>query len=91
VTITVYIGNYYEWHGTVAEAVKYYYSGATRVAMRVGANALVYLMGDHPGSTSVATDEQGAPVGGSPQLYKAWGETRAGWEKSVGSPTQPTS
>ena len=78
VTTTVYIGNYYEWHGTPADMVKYYYSGATRVAMRVGANAPVFLMGDHLGSTSVAVNEQGAPVGGSPQLYKAWGETRAG-------------
>ena len=51
---------------------------ATRVAMRAWANAAVYLMGDHLGSTSVAVDEQGAPVGGSPQLYKAWGETRTG-------------
>jgi RHS repeat-associated protein len=57
--------------------VKYYYSGANRVAMRVGANPVVFLMGDHLGSTSVAVNEQGALVGG-PQLYKAWGETRAG-------------
>ena len=73
-TTTVYIGNYYEWHGTVAEAVKYYYSGA----MRVGANAPVFLMGDHLGSTSVVVDGCGAPVSGSPQMYKAWGETRTG-------------
>ena len=77
-TTTVYIGSYFEWHGTVTDTVKYYYSGATRVAMRVGANAPVYLMGDHLGSTSVAVDVNGALVGGSPQLYKAWGETRAG-------------
>jgi RHS repeat-associated protein len=73
---TVYIGNYYEWHGTVENAVKYYYSGATRVAMRVGANAAVFLMGDHLGSTSIAVNGNGTPVG--TQLYYAWGETRAG-------------
>jgi RHS repeat-associated protein len=78
ITTTIYIGNYFEWHGTTADMVKYYYSGGTRVAMRVGTGEPVYLMGDHLGSTSVAVDEQGAPVGGSPQLYKAWGETRAG-------------
>ena len=78
VTTTVYIGNYFEWHGTTADMVKYYYSGANRVAMRVGANPPVYLMGDHLGSTSVAVNEQGEHVGNSPQLYKAWGETRAG-------------
>jgi RHS repeat-associated protein len=78
VTTTVYIANYFEWHGTTADMVKYYYSGANRVAMRVGVSAPVFLMGDHLGSTSVAVNEQGAPVGGSPQLYKAWGETRAG-------------
>ncbi len=52
--------------------------GRDTVAMRVGATPTVFLMGDHLGSTSVAVNEQGAPVGGSPQLYKAWGETRAG-------------
>ena len=78
VTTTVYIGNYFEWHGTTADLVKYYYSGANRVAMRVGANPPVYLMGDHLGSTSVAVTEQGAQVNGGPQLYKAWGETRTG-------------
>jgi hypothetical protein len=55
-TTTVLIGNYFEWHGTVTDTVKYYYSGATRVAMRVGANDPVFLMGDHLGSTSVAVD-----------------------------------
>jgi len=75
-TTTVYIGSYFEWHGTVTDTVKYYYSGAIRVAMRVGSNAPVYLMGDHLGSTSVATDVYGVAV--NTQLYKAWGETRAG-------------
>jgi RHS repeat-associated protein len=78
VTTTVYIGSYFEWHGTVTDTVKYYYAGATRVAMRVGATAPVYLMGDHLGSTSVAVNANGVLVPGSPQLYKAWGETRTG-------------
>jgi RHS repeat-associated protein len=80
VTTTVYIGNYFEWHGTPADMVKYYYSGATRVAMRVGANAPVFLMGDHLGSTSVAANYDGTIyINGTRdarQGYKAWGEQR---------------
>jgi hypothetical protein len=33
---TVYIGNYFEWTGSTSTMKKYYYSGATRVAMRTG-------------------------------------------------------
>jgi RHS repeat-associated protein len=73
---TVYIGNYFEWHGVTEPAVKYYYAGGQRVAMRVGGNAATYLMGDHLGSTSVAVDANGSNPAW--QLYKAWGETRAG-------------
>lgn len=73
---TVYIGNYVEWHSSTADVVKYYYAGATRVAMRVGTGAVTYLLGDHLGSTSVATDVNAAQP--TWQLYKAWGETRAG-------------
>jgi len=78
ITLTVFIGSYFEWHGTITDSVKYYYSGATRVAMRVGVGELVYLMGDHLGSTSLAVNENGVLQPGSPQMYKAWGETRAG-------------
>jgi len=73
ITTTVFIGNYFEWRGTITDSVRYYYSAATRV----GENEPVYLMGGHLGSTSVAVDESGVLVG-SPQMYKAWGETRAG-------------
>ncbi len=49
VTTTLYIGNYFEWKGSTSTMVKYYYAGATRVAMRVGTNDPVFLLGDHLG------------------------------------------
>jgi hypothetical protein len=49
-TTTVFVGNYYEWTSTSTK--KYYYAGATRLAMRDG-NDLHYLFGDHLGSTSL--------------------------------------
>ena len=58
VTTTVYIGNYFEWHGTVTDTVKYYYSGEARAAMRTGGGDPVFLMRDHLGSASVVADEQ---------------------------------
>jgi YD repeat-containing protein len=33
---TIYIGNYFEWTGSTGTMKKYYYAGATRVAMRTG-------------------------------------------------------
>jgi hypothetical protein len=41
---TVYIGNYYEWHGTITDTIKYYYAGAERVAMRTGSADLLWLL-----------------------------------------------
>jgi YD repeat-containing protein len=47
-TTTVYIGNYFEWSGTMK---KYYYAGATRVTMRTGTGSgttgLKWLLEDH--------------------------------------------
>ena len=75
-TTTVYIGNHFEW--TSAGNTKYYYHGATRVAMRRSSyamgNGVFFLLGDHLGSTSLSTDS----AGGNPTelRYKPWGETR---------------
>jgi RHS repeat-associated protein len=68
------VGNYFEWDVTGQSFTKYYFAGATRIAMRDGGGALKWLLGDHLGSTSVAYD------GSTPerQGYKAWGETRFG-------------
>ena len=46
---TVFIGNYFEWTGTAASAVRYYYAGGTRIAMRQGSGSVTWLLGDHLG------------------------------------------
>ncbi len=82
-TTTVFIGNYFEWSGTPASAVRYYYAGTTRLAMRRGSGSVTWLLGDHLGSASVSYD-------GASELhqgYKPWGETRFG---EVGTPYQFT-
>jgi hypothetical protein len=70
-TITVYIGNYYEW--TSNSAKKYYYTGSSRLALRDG-ETLYYLFGDHLSSTSKIYRVDNSAV--TTLLYKAWGETR---------------
>ncbi len=60
---------------------KYYFAGASRIAMRkytIPVSMKVeYLVGDHLGSTSITTDANGAKV--SEMRYKPWGETRYSW------------
>ena len=73
-TTTVYIGNYFEWKGSTATMVRYYYAGAERVAMKTGTANPLWLMGDHLGSTSVAANYDGSLY--TRQGYKAWGEKR---------------
>jgi len=51
-TATYYIGNYYEV--TVGGATKYYYFGKQRIALR-NSVGVVYLHGDHLGSTSATS------------------------------------
>jgi RHS repeat-associated protein len=82
-TTTVFIGNYFEWSGTAVNAVRYYYAGTTRLAMRRGSGSVTWLLGDHLGSTSVSYDGASALHQG----YKPWGETRFG---EVGTPYQFT-
>ena len=52
---------------------KYYFAGATRLAVRTG-GTLRFLLGDHLGSSSVTTNASGAKTASA--LYKAFGETR---------------
>jgi RHS repeat-associated protein len=57
---------------------RYYYAGATRLAMRVGAGTgtegVQFLLGDYLGSTSVTTDGSGGSV--VRQGYTPWGAVR---------------
>jgi RHS repeat-associated protein len=55
---------------------KYYYAGATRIAMREGSNAPLWLLGDHLGSTSRVANYDGSAYTNGWQLYKPWGEKR---------------
>jgi RHS repeat-associated protein len=68
---TYYVGNHYEVKNSVV--TKYYFAGATRLAIRTG-TTLSYLLSDHLGSSSVTTDANGAKTASA--LYKAFGETR---------------
>jgi len=68
---TYYVGQHYEKKGTTV--TKYYFAGATRLAVRTN-GTLSYLLGDHLGSSSVTTDANGVQTASA--LYKAFGETR---------------
>jgi RHS repeat-associated protein len=68
---TYYVGNHYEVKNSVV--TKYYFAGATRLAVRTG-GTLSYLLGDHLGSSSLTTDANGVKTASA--LYKAFGETR---------------
>ena len=68
---TYYVGQHYEKKGTTV--TKYYFAGATRLAVRTG-GTLSYLLGDHLSSSSVTTSASGVKTASA--LYKAFGETR---------------
>jgi RHS repeat-associated protein len=68
---TYYVGQHYEKKGTTV--TKYYFAGATRLAVRTN-GTLSYLLGDHLGSSSVTTNASGVKTASA--LYKAFGETR---------------
>jgi len=68
---TYYVGQHYEKKGTTV--TKYYFAGATRLAVRTN-GTLSFLLGDHLGSSSVTTNASGVKTASA--LYKAWGETR---------------
>jgi len=68
---TYFVGNHYEVTNGVV--TKYYFAGATRLAVRTN-GTLSYLLGDHLGSSSVTTNASGVKTASA--LYKAFGETR---------------
>jgi RHS repeat-associated protein len=74
-TTTYFIGAHYEVvvTGTGTQINKYYYAGSQRIAMRTG-GTLYFMIGDHLGSTSLMTYENGNVL--SETRYKAWGEER---------------
>jgi RHS repeat-associated protein len=92
---TYFVGGYYELTGSTV--TKYYFAGATRVAMRKytipQSMSVEYVLGDHPspplrtslGSTSITTDANGTKV--SEMRYKPWGEIRSWW--TAGLSTTP--
>ena len=53
---TYYVGQHYEKKGTTV--TKYYFAGATRIAVRTN-GTLFFLLADHLGSSSVTTDANG--------------------------------
>ncbi|MEK7802639.1 MAG: RHS repeat-associated core domain-containing protein, partial [Pseudomonadota bacterium] len=67
----VYVGNHYEVKNSIV--TKYYFAGATRLAVRTD-GTLRFLLGDHLGSSSVTTNANGVKTASA--LYKAFGETR---------------
>ena len=52
----------FEWTGSTATMMKYYYAGGIRIAMRSGngggTTGLLWLFGDHLGSTNVIANSQ---------------------------------
>ena len=76
---TLFVGGHYEVKGS--EITKYYFAGATRVAMRKytipQSMTVEYILGDHLGSTSITTDSTGTKT--SELRYTAWGEVRYTW------------
>ena len=81
-TTTAYVGNYFEWTGSTSTMKKYYYAGATRVAMRTGSSTINFLLGDHSltkvrdrlGSQAITTNSSG--VKSAEVRYYPWGNTR---------------
>jgi hypothetical protein len=61
----VFVGGYYEIKnpGSGQEVTKYYFAGASRIAMRKyiipQSMSVEYLLGDHLGSNSITTDANG--------------------------------
>ncbi len=79
-TVTAYVGNWFEWTGSTSTMKKYYYAGAQRIAMRTGSgtgtSGLLWIIGDHLGSTSEVANYDGSFH--SQRRYRPWGEWRFG-------------
>ena len=82
----LFVGGHYEVTnpGSGQTVTKYYFAGASRIAMRKytipQSMTVEYMLGDHLGSTSITTDSSGNKV--SEMRYKAWGEVRYSWTSS---------
>jgi YD repeat-containing protein len=67
--------------GASQEVSKYYFAGASRIAVRKytvpQSMSVEYTLSDHLGSASITTDNAGAKV--SEIRYKPWGEIRYAW------------
>ena len=74
----LFAGGHFELNATTGEVSKYYFAGASRIAVRKytvpQTTTLTYLVGDHLGSTSLAVDASTGEV--IETRYKPWGEVR---------------
>jgi len=76
----LFVGGHYEIAnpGSGQTVSKYYFAGASRIAMRKytipQSMTVEYMLGDHLGSTSLTADATGNIV--AELRYKAWGEVR---------------
>jgi hypothetical protein len=74
----LFAGGHFEFNDTTNEVTKYYFAGATRVAVLKyiipQSQELNYLLGDHLGSTGLVTDDAGDLL--VETRYKPWGEVR---------------
>jgi RHS repeat-associated protein len=68
---TTFVGSYYEVSGSTV--TKYYYAGASRIAMSVN-GTVSYLLSDQLGSTSITTNATGTKI--AELRYGAWGDVR---------------
>jgi RHS repeat-associated protein len=79
-TVTAYVGNWFEWTGSTSTMKKSDYAGAQRIAMRscsgTGTSGLLWIVGDHLGSTTKIANYDGTL--NSQRRYKPWGEARFG-------------
>jgi RHS repeat-associated protein len=74
----LFAGGHFEFNDTTNEVTKYYFGGASVIAVRKyiipQSQTLNYLLGDHLGSTSIVTDDTGSLI--METRYKPWGEVR---------------
>ncbi len=85
----LFAGAHYEMNVNSGAISKYYFAGASRIAMRKYtipvSMSIEYMLGDHLGSTSMTTDATGVKI--SEMRYKAWGETRYTWTNAPANPS----
>jgi RHS repeat-associated protein len=70
----LFVGGYFELNDTTDQVTKYYPGGAIRKYIVPQTTTLNYMLGDHLGSTSLATDASGNLL--VETRYTPWGEVR---------------